>query len=610
MRRPWHWALIALAILLLVGTWLIFFLDANHYKSFVSSWLSARVGRTITITGDLKLDPGLTIGIDANDVRIANAKWAEAPDMARFKRVRAQLELWPWLLGRTVLRELTVEQFEVSLQRNATGDSNWEFKRGESAGGGVVPVVERLRVSHGAFSFHDARGDVRASAKLDRLTGGASSNQAVHLDGGGEYANESFRFTLDAGPFTTPTYPLKAEVSLGETRILLQRASSAPGMKLEATGPNLTALNKIPYVALPSTAPFRVTGTLVRTERYWEFSDFFTVIGESDLSGKLRWADDENAPLLSGELTTEYLDLNPFFGTAPAPAKSGVLPTSNLRFHSGPLKRMAVQISLTAKRLRSRDWRLGPVTANIKLHEGELTIQPVSIHVAGGKVFGSIQVDEREATPKATVHLDLAQLRLDRILARSPLAGRIAGNMNGNINLRGVGDTSAVALGAAEGQVVFLLRDGELDRSLIDRLGMNIADILGIGNSKGKSRIRCAIVVFAVRDGIATAKPVVIDTMASMIMVEGTINLKNEALNLTLLSHPKRGGSLSARAPIHVTGPITSPTFKAERASLATTGAAALALGALLSPIAALLPLLEPGAAEHADCKQLLGEKG
>jgi len=60
--------------------------------------------------------------------------------------------------------------------------------------------------------------------------------------------------------------------------------------------------------------------------------------------------------------------------------------------------------------------------------------------------------------------------------------------------------------------------------------------------------------------------------------------------------------------PVTAQGPIRSPKLGVEAGPAIAQGAVAVGLGALLSPLAAILPFVDPGLAKDANCGALMSE--
>jgi AsmA family protein len=100
----------------------------------------------------------------------------------------------------------------------------------------------------------------------------------------------------------------------------------------------------------------------------------------------------------------------------------------------------------------------------------------------------------------------------------------------------------------------------------------------------------------------------VFDTEDSNIMGEATANLKNEQFKVEMLAHPKDFSPLSARTPIGAQGTFADPHVAIDPSQAIARGAASVALGVLLTPLAAIIPLLDPGEGKDSPCAALLNQ--
>jgi len=88
----------------------------------------------------------------------------------------------------------------------------------------------------------------------------------------------------------------------------------------------------------------------------------------------------------------------------------------------------------------------------------------------------------------------------------------------------------------------------------------------------------------------------------------GSVNMDTEKLDLKLQGRPKKFRLVRANLPITAQGSILSPKLGVEPGAAVAQAGAAAALGAFLSPLAAILPFIDPGLAKDANCGGLIAE--
>jgi uncharacterized protein involved in outer membrane biogenesis len=79
-------------------------------------------------------------------------------------------------------------------------------------------------------------------------------------------------------------------------------------------------------------------------------------------------------------------------------------------------------------------------------------------------------------------------------------------------------------------------------------------------------------------------------------------------VDLRILTEPKHPAILSLRTPVVVRGQFKGPTVTLEKKKFVSRGASAIALGILLTPLAALLPTIELGLGKDNNCGALVSE--
>jgi uncharacterized protein involved in outer membrane biogenesis len=154
--------------------------------------------------------------------------------------------------------------------------------------------------------------------------------------------------------------------------------------------------------------------------------------------------------------------------------------------------------------------------------------------------------------------------------------------------------------------------DGEVREAFAELTGINVTRGLGLLLADDETRVgvRCGVASFRVNDGIARARTIVFDTKNVLIRGEGRVSLRDETFDLRIQGEPKEVRLIRIAAPITVQGRWRSPSIGIEAGEAAGQGGIATALATLVAPIAAVLPFVDLGLAEDANCAALLAGRG
>ena len=118
----------------------------------------------------------------------------------------------------------------------------------------------------------------------------------------------------------------------------------------------------------------------------------------------------------------------------------------------------------------------------------------------------------------------------------------------------------------------------------------SIHDMFSSKKKYDQMRISCATVNLKLRDGLAeTSNGVAIETNAINIMLDGSLDLGRERMNLSLTTIPVRGIKLSLSGQvvntIVISGNLAEPDIGVSGAAIAGKALSATGLGLLLAPL-------------------------
>lgn len=99
--------------------------DLNEYKKYAEDLASKELGRKLVINGEASLGISLVPTLVINDVELANAPWAQYPQMVKVKQLKLEFALLPLLQKQVIINNITLSEPEVYLEVSAQGKENW-----------------------------------------------------------------------------------------------------------------------------------------------------------------------------------------------------------------------------------------------------------------------------------------------------------------------------------------------------------------------------------------------------------------------------------------------------------------------------------------------------
>jgi len=550
----------------------------------------------------------------AEGVTFANATWGSADYLLKAEAIEASVEILPLLAGRVVVPEVHLEKAELSLEQNAEGKKNWVMKDDPEPKEESRIHIKLLTLDHGRLAYEDETRDIALESEL------RTDADGVGFTVEGKYNGMPMKASGHGGPVLsirdeeTP-YPVKAKVKIGPTSTGLDGTiTGIVGFKHldlrieKLSGKSLDELYHVINVAFPATSPYTTSGRLVRNDGLIRYEKFTAKIGESDLAGTLEVDTGGKRTRMTGDITAKLLniaDLGPLVGTDKPGQKNGLLPDAP--FDSSRWDSVDADVKIHAGTIkRPKQLALQHLNTRIVMKDKVLSLDPLDFGIAGGKLAGTVRLDGRQEPIKSELVMGVTNLKLAELFPTVEKAKASVGDVSGLIELSGSGDSVAKMLGSASGKIGVFVDGGEVSKFLMNAVAI---DLWGLAKTKLEGddnvQIRCAIADFGVKDGVAKANAIVFDTDVVNIGGDGTINLKDEQMDLKLNPDPKDKSVASLNSPLYIRGTFSQPKVGPDAKRLAVRGVGAVALG-VLNPLLAVLPLLNKGDGKDSNCAQLI----
>jgi hypothetical protein len=623
------WVVAAIAAIVLVT--LVFF-DWNWLRGPLGSYLSAKVGRPVKIEGDFHVALSTRPLLTADYVTVGNAPWGSEPTMANAQRVNVRLSLRSLFFGPLVLHEARMVRPRLLLEKSSDGQGNWEIG---GAGVAAFPLPGRLAIDDGVVRYRDPAAGTDISVNLASSASSASGATPVHFAGAGRLRNSAFTIEGDAESLLAledrhQPYRLDVKARAGDTNahydgtVIPARLDSVDGM-LTLQGRDLSQLYPIIPVPFPWTPPYRLSGRLKHDAALWSFHEFTGKVGDSDLAGRFDVDRSGQRLLVDADLVSQslsYRDLGGLIGLPPAAQTSTAKSTAQKKetakraqtgralptkaYDSDHLRAIDAKVHLKGKRFMTSDLPLDNLDAVLDLHAGVLTLQPLDFGVGGGHVVSSLVMDAREKIFRTKGEVTVRNVEVGKVLPKLKPPQGSAGKVGGQARFVATGNSIADMLATSNGEAALISWGGDASELSLVLTNLDLAraaQLLLKGDES--SAIRCVVADFVAENGRMVARTLVIDTDVEKILGEGSIDFAKERYDLTLNAQSKRPSLLALRGPIVVDGSFSSPQVHPSVGPIVARVAGSVALGAL-NPLVALLPMIDTGGNNDADCRALM----
>jgi len=639
--------------------------DWNHARPWVGRQLGELASRPVSIQGDLKVQwmrpPSSEDGwrrwapwprISADRIAVGNPPWlAQDTGMATVGHVSVVINPLA-LLRRTVqIAELDLESANVSLLRGEDGENNWSLKsksdsQRDSKPSGWTFDLQNIALKQVIVRVQDPASQLDAQTELNSLDDETAEGYGLGWKTTGSYnqvdvAGEGRMGRILSLQEGSQPFPLSGTMTIGKTVIALAGSVTRPqalaslDVRLRLTGHSMADLYPLTGVALPNTPPYstegRLIGTLEGAEPRWTYEDFKGKVGSSDLQGTLHFLVRKPRSLLTGELESKLLtfkDLGPLIGVdsdeepqsgkksdSPGKDKDAVRQPADKALPVQPIDTepwgaMDADVKFSGlKILRNKNLPLDNVRAHVRLDDSVLKLDPLNFGVAGGNLVSKIDLDGKGDTIKGTMTISARHLKLKKLFPAAESMDASFGELHGDAALSAEGDSIGALLGHSNGEIQALVSKGTISHFLLETAGLNVANMV-IVKLFGDDQVilNCLASDFSVKDGVMNVRAFKLDTEDAVVDVLGQVNLRTERFDLDIKPANKSVRIFTLRTPLYVKGSFKNPDVGVYKGPLIARAGAAVALGVVATPLAALLPLLNTGTADADECGPLLAQ--
>lgn len=589
--------------------------------------------------------------VKAEDLTLGNPEWAKEQQFVTLARVEASVSPLPLLWKTVTIPRIDLTEPRADLKRRADGSNNWTFDKLASTPEQADEKPSAWTLEIGAIGFDkgqvkvdDQPTQTRLEVLVDPLgkpipfsdivgekaagkaagQGDAPQDYAFGWKVKGSYKGQALDGSGKIGGLLAlkdarKPFPLQADLRIGATRIALAGTLTDPthlgalDLRLKLAGNSLGNLYPLTGVTLPDTPAYSTDGRLVAQLQdpagpQFHYQGFNGAIGDSDIHGDLHFVARQPRPKLSGALTSNQLrfaDLAPLIGAdsnaekkergvvSKQPADK-VLPVEE--FRTERWRQMDADVRFTGKRIVHSDkLPFNDLDTHVVLNDGKLSLEPLRFGMAGGSLDSTIRLDGSSVPLQGSARLSARHFKLKQLFPSFEPMRTSFGELNGDADLAGTGNSVAALLGSANGNLKLLINDGAVSRGLMEIAGLNVGNYL-VGKLFGDDevKINCAAADLKLTKGLVTPRVFIFDTENALIQIDGSANLASERLDMTVTPESKGVRIFSLRSPLYVRGTFKKPDAGVKAVPLIARGAGMVVLGAVVAPAAGLLALVAP----------------
>jgi len=642
--RPWHkWLTAILLATIVLPVILIAIFGWNWLRGPIERMTLEKTGRELSIRGDFSLRLGWPLArIQSGAVTFANPAWAAEKQMLAADSAEITFSLPQLLMRHIVLTEVRLGRPVVFLEQGADGRRNWLLDIEQQDEGARIRI-DRLTLDQGLLGYDDLLAKTHIRSELSTVatpTAEKAQTGDIVFTAEGRYKGLPLRARGNGGPVlamrdeSTP-YPLTIEANIGQTELQADGvvtsllSFSALDMHLALSGASLEHLFPLLGISFPATPAYTASGHLVRIANTWRYEKFTGRFGASDIAGSLQVDTGGKRPALKAELASGLLDiadLGPLIGakpgkleiaraSAPAPASAPVATPKRARvlpdtaFNTERWDSVDAEVTLKAATLRRAGaLPLENLVAHLSLRDSVLKLDPLDFGFAGGHLAAAVTMHGDQNPIQTQARVQARKLQLAKLMPDAGLAKSGIGEINGEITLKGNGNSVGQMLADASGKAGLVVAGGQISKLMMEKAGLHLWEVLVLNVTGDKLvKLRCGVADFDITKGIMRTDALIFDTEITTLIGTGNIDLREEKLDLTLNQRTKNTSPLALRSPIHIRGTFARPEVEVDKRRMATRAIGALVLG-MANPLLALIPLIDAGPGQDSDCGQLIRE--
>ena len=563
----------AVAVVIFIKTF-----DLNKYKPMIEKLVYDQTGRQLSLKGDAGLKISLIPTVVINDISLSNAPWSANKNMIEAQSVEVSVAILPLLHKEVIIDNVSLVKPQIYLEKNQDGAANWEFSApvaeqkdaGESVKASkevtvqpeaVVAAPVLAGVFAKSFTISDATlvYDDKQSSSLTNLIvnnfelTSESMDSNLNLTFDVVYNGEDITGTAVVGSINSllqkaKEYPVKADVkAFGATAKIDAMLYDLFGdLSFKAS---LQANNPIGNFSAPEvTVDTDVSGNLQKITTVIKSLN----VNGNVISGTVNADLSQSKPYVKADLQSKLINVETLmlttqktalaFSIIPVAQAAQFIPATPLDLQSLNMVNADAKLQIS-KLIVNNNLQVSNVAMSAALKNGILTINPLSLHAGDGQVSANLSVNGNDNNISVDIvgkDVVLQKLWKELAVSDNKTFGIISGGQtNLKIKINTKGSTLRQLAENANGQVIAIVNKSEMQTGALKYLTGNFVSqllkTLKVERKQKNLELSCAVVRGDINQGnINFPKGIVFNSPQVMVVSNGTVNLKNDKIDLTI----------------------------------------------------------------------------
>ena len=588
MARPLKWilgivggliVLVIVAVVIIVSSY-----DFNDLKPLISKAVKDATGRELIINSDIDINIGLSPSLVLSDITFQNADWGSRKEMVKVGRFEVKVALLPLIKKNIEVNRFILIDPDILIETSKDGKANFEFEtaektpevesKPETAGTESIELpaltINELEIVNGTLTYRDGNTGKSEIVKLKNLTASLQGlDNPFTFKLSGSYNDSPFDVNGTLGSINgindpAIEWPLEINAQAFDVNSNIKGSIKNPveqqGIKLDfdVKIDNWSKLSKVAGQEIPLKDAFSISGSISdKAPKDYQINGLKISLGKNSIEGSIGANVAGKVPYIDLSLSSKEIDLKSLMpednaaDTAAENAEQAPSKEAEKMFPDDPLpldslKLVDGRFKIRFDKVIMPKMVINNLAVDSTMNKGNLTVKPLKAGMGGGSINLEMALLSKGNSADLSTVINVKGLEIADMLAEAGSNNSIEGSVDADIDIKGYGSSVASIMAGLNGYLRIIMGEGKIDNKMIDKLGgdmsKNIVRLLNPSiDQKQFTTLRCMVTRFDIRDGIADTTALAIDTSMMSIIGDGSINLKNETLNLSLDPSTKGG---------------------------------------------------------------------